>query len=117
MVRKKQLPEPDAPHREIAERLIAVRLANELEQSELCQSLNIQPNTYSQWESGKKRPNLDDAMRLCERFGVTLDWIYRGDPSGLPLRHADAILRYHTSVSSASPGGGFVADPERRAAS
>jgi antitoxin component HigA of HigAB toxin-antitoxin module len=36
--------------------------------------------------SGKKRLGLDSALLLCERYGVTLDWIYRGDYGSLPLR-------------------------------
>ena len=36
--------------------------------------------------SGKKRIGLDSALLLCERYGVTLDWIYRGDYGSLPLR-------------------------------
>jgi hypothetical protein len=29
---------------------------------------------------------------ICRTTGVTLDWIYRGDPSGLPLRLYRMIL-------------------------
>lgn len=28
-------------------------------------------------------------MKLCDEYSLTLDWIYRGDPSGLPYRMWD----------------------------
>jgi transcriptional regulator with XRE-family HTH domain len=70
---------------EIADRLRASRLALGIKPAELCRMTGIKPNTYSQWENAKGRPNLDEAMRLCDVLGYTLDWIYLGDPSGLPL--------------------------------
>jgi hypothetical protein len=36
--------------------------------------------------TGEKRLGLDSALILCERYHVTLDWIYRGDYGSLPLR-------------------------------
>lgn len=51
----------------------------------------IAPNTYNQWEKGKQPPALDQAIRLCDVHGLTLDWIYLGDASGLPLRITSRI--------------------------
>jgi transcriptional regulator with XRE-family HTH domain len=75
----------------IAERLENTRGALGLSQSELCAKTGIQRNTYNQWERGKQRPGLSQAMILCETFGITLDWIYRGDPGGIPARLNDKI--------------------------
>lgn len=68
----------------IAARLIATREALGLNQADLCTQAGIARNTYNQWEKGTNRPQLDYAIRPCERFGLTLDWIYRGIPSRLP---------------------------------
>ncbi len=40
-------------------------------------------------------------MKLCERYGLTLDYLYLGDPSGLPYKlHNDIrILRKQRNVS------------------
>ena len=54
---------------------------------------DIPKNTYSQYESGTRVPALPFAIRLCDRFELTLDWIYRGDPSGLKYTLADQIIR------------------------
>ena len=39
---------------------------------------------YHQFETGKRRLSLDAALALCRVYGLSLDWLYRGDPSGLP---------------------------------
>ena len=75
----------------IAANLKAAREALDLSPAELCRRTGIQPNTYSQWEGAKGRPSLDEALRLCAGLGYTLDWIYRGDPSGLPARIASRL--------------------------
>lgn len=75
----------------IAERLKVCRLALGLKPAELCRLTGIKPNTYSQWENGKGRPNLDEAMRLCDTLGYTLDWIYLGDPSGLTFNLSNKL--------------------------
>ena len=65
-------------------------------------SAGIPKNTYSQYESGKRVPRLDFALRLCDRYELTLDWIYRGDPSGLRYNLAEKInvLRLQRNTKS-----------------
>ena len=70
----------------IAERLIASRKAIGLKQAEYAERAGIPNNTYNQYEQAKGRPSLDFAYKLCDAYGLTLDWIYNGDPSGLPYR-------------------------------
>ena len=53
----------------------------------------IAGNTYSQYENGVRSPQLPFAIKLCERYELTLDWIYRGDPSGLKYNLAEQIIR------------------------
>lgn len=75
----------------IARRLIATRLALGLSQAALSRRTGVATNTYNQYEKEKGRPDLDNAMRLCDGLGITLDWIYRADASGLPARIADRL--------------------------
>lgn len=76
----------------IGDRLKRTREALQLTQAELCRRAGIAPNTYNQWEPKKDgspptgRPELDYAIKLCEALGYTLDWIYRGNPVGLPYQ-------------------------------
>lgn len=48
-------------------------------------------NTYNQYEKAKKLPSVRNAIALCEAHSLTLDWIFRNDPSNLPYKLADAI--------------------------
>lgn len=70
----------------VAKRLTTTREALGLSPAELCRQISIAPNRWSQYESGDRRITLAVAAKMCEQFAVTLDWIYRGDPSGLPTR-------------------------------
>jgi len=82
---------------QIAERLIATRKALGLNQTQLCRRAGILQSTWSNYEAaarsardGKERLiniiQLEWAFRLIDTFDLTLDWIYRGDASG--LRHS-----------------------------
>jgi transcriptional regulator with XRE-family HTH domain len=75
----------------IGARLAVTRDVVGLSQVEFARRAKIAPNTYNQYEQGKKRPSLANAIRLCEAYDLTLDWIYRGDPSGLRYDMAEAI--------------------------
>jgi len=71
-------------------RLEVARRVYRLSQVEFCTAVHISPTAYNSYEKGRKRPVIENAIALCERYDLTLDWIYRGDPSGLrkPLRDA-----------------------------
>jgi DNA-binding XRE family transcriptional regulator len=72
---------------DVADRLKLIRAAtNAGSQRVLAQRLKIEHSTYAQWEAGVNLIPVHEAVKLCVMFGVTLDWIYRGDVSGLPLR-------------------------------
>ena len=88
------MPKPKPPQSQvdqIAARLIASREALGLSQADLCRRAGIARNTYNQWETAKGPPRIDQAMKLCDALGYTLDWIYRGDPSGLPYQMASSL--------------------------
>lgn len=46
---------------------------------------------YNRFETGDRPLTLPIAMKLCHRWGLTLDWLYRGDPSGLQYKLANDI--------------------------
>lgn len=75
----------------IGRRLELTRQVFGLAQNDFCARAEIATNTYNQYERGKKRPTVENAIALCETYDLTLDWIYRGDPSGLRYNLADAI--------------------------
>lgn len=75
----------------IGERLRLTRQVTGLLQNAFCERAGIATNTYNQYERGHKRPSIENAIALCTAYSLTLDWIYRGDPSGLNYKTADAI--------------------------
>lgn len=68
----------------LANRLKITREALELTAAELCKIIKVKPNRWSQYEGGERRITLEVASKLCDEFGLTLDWIYRANPAGLP---------------------------------
>lgn len=83
----------DSP-RMIARRLTETREILGLSQAELCREIKITPNRWSGYENDtkKRKITLEVAIKLCDRYGITLDWIYRGDPAALPS-HIRAKIR------------------------
>lgn len=72
-------------------RLQLTRRALSLNQTEFAERADIARSAYTQYESGGKRPSIDNAIALCDAYALTLDWIFRGDLSGLEYRTANAI--------------------------
>ena len=71
-------------NKSIAKRLEMTRDALGKSAAEICREIRCKPNRWSQYEGGDRRITLEIADRLCEKYGITLDWIYRNNPSGLP---------------------------------
>lgn len=68
----------------LGKRLQLTREALQLSAADLCRRIDCKPNRWSQYESGERRITLEIADRLCDEFGVSLDWIYRGNRALLP---------------------------------
>lgn len=60
--------------------------------------------TYLNYENGY-RPGLREAIKLCEHYHLSLDWIYFGEPSALLSMPADVVdkIRNYKSVPSTKP--------------
>lgn len=69
-------------------RLLDLRRALELSQVELCKRADLSPSLYNMYETGRRRLTRDSALRLHDTFGVSLDYLFNGDRSGLPERLA-----------------------------
>ena len=71
-----------SPH-SIGERLSLMRNVFGMTQTDFGKGAGSKKSTYNQYEKGKERPSLDEAIKLCDKYGLTLDWIYLGDTRGL----------------------------------
>jgi transcriptional regulator with XRE-family HTH domain len=77
----------------IGKRLKAFREITGLSQKDFAARAGILDTTYNQYERGVSQPKIEYAYALCDTYALTLDWIYNGDPSGLPLRIANQLFK------------------------
>lgn len=75
----------------IAKRLRATQDALNLSATELCREIGEGTNAWSQYVNAKRPLTLRVADKLCSTYGLTLDWLFRGNRSGLPLDFAQRI--------------------------
>ena len=76
----------------IGRRLVVTRLAlNEKQPSIFAVSMKWSPQSLANWESGLCSPPFKHMTILKDTHAVTTDWIYFGDPSGLPKHVFDKI--------------------------
>jgi DNA-binding XRE family transcriptional regulator len=96
-VGSRRMPKNDRSIEAIGERLMLSRQVTGKTQGEYSAAAKIPQNTYNQYERGKARPTVDHANAICDVHKITLDGIYRGDPSGLQPDMLAAIkaLRAH----------------------
>lgn len=78
------------------------RTAIGMTQGAFAESAGLATNTYNQYEQGERLPLVENAIKLCERFELTLDWVYRGDPSGLKYNLAEQIIRLRRERNTSS---------------
>jgi transcriptional regulator with XRE-family HTH domain len=75
----------------VGRRLRRTRLLLGLDQQQFGTGARLSQPQYNQFENGKRLLTLHAALKLCDEYNLTLDWLYRGDPSGLPYRLATEI--------------------------
>lgn len=71
---------------DIARRIEALRNAFGMKGTEFAAAIGVTQPALSNYEAALRRPDIDVAFRIQARTGVTLDWLYSGDRSGLPRR-------------------------------
>lgn len=71
-------------HDGVAERVRWHRQLLGLTQQEYADAIGAQRSQVKNWEAGTRRPSIDFGLKLSARYGVTLDWLYRGRDEMLP---------------------------------
>lgn len=77
--------------KDVGQRLRVVREVLGLNQVEFGRRAGLAANTYNMIEGGTKLPSISVAIALCDAHGLTLDYIFRGDPSDLSAAVRRAI--------------------------
>jgi transcriptional regulator with XRE-family HTH domain len=73
-------------------RLRVARKALGLTAKALCTELNVEPGRWSHWENERHPPDIETMLALKHRHGVSLDWIFDGDPDRLPWHIGQGIV-------------------------
>ncbi len=69
---------------DIGQRLRSVRSAfSDFGQREWAEKHGFNQTQYNNWERGERRIPVEAAEKLCETYGLSLDFIYRGRRDGL----------------------------------
>ena len=55
-----------------------------LNQQQLADELGLQRNTISRYETGKREPDQETLLRLSDFFGVSVDYLLRGENKEAP---------------------------------
>lgn len=83
---------PKMDHEGIGARLDALRAATGLEKGVFAESCGIDPSSYSKIIAGKKALKVEMGFAVSERWGVPMDYLYRGSLEKLPPNLASTII-------------------------
>lgn len=90
------------PHsrEEIGRRLKATRQALGLRARDIHRATGIGESAWSQYENGRRFPDLLQILPFTDRFGISLDWIYRGIVTAMPFELAQNVLERLEATAS-----------------
>lgn len=63
----------------IGERIKFLRNSYQMNQSTFASAINISQASLSDLEKGKTKPSVDTLINISNAFGISLDWLVKGD--------------------------------------
>ncbi|AFA48220.1 helix-turn-helix domain-containing protein [Acetobacterium woodii] len=82
------------------DRLKSIRLKNDMTQEELGNLLNKSKNNISQYETGKREPDLETLNIISDYFKVSLDYLLGKSDDQIPVRNLDQDLNDELDTES-----------------
>ena len=76
-----------------------------LTQEYLAEQMEVSRQSVSKWESNSAYPEMDAILRLCDRFGVDMDTLLRGDVQTALAEDTAGYDRHMNAFSIAIAGG------------
>lgn len=58
---------------------------------EVAKDCNISPDLLGKYELGRNEPSIDTLILLADYYGVTIDYLLRGDSDGFYIRSEEYI--------------------------
>ncbi len=71
-----------------------------MQSKDFAAAADIEPKSYSQWESGNHRLSLSGALAIGAKYGVSLDWLYLGRLDTLPSNLRSALASSPLVITS-----------------
>ena len=65
--------------KEIGGNILQLRRQKKMKQKDIAILLGVSNRAVSKWESGKSYPNMEHIAELAKIFGVSVDYIMRGE--------------------------------------
>ena len=81
------------------ERLQEVRKRSGLTQEEFAEQLQVSRQSVSRWESGRGYPEMEKIIFICNRYGVTMDGLFKEEVPG----RSPAAVRAHARQRVVKP--------------
>ena len=75
----------------IGARIKQIRTVFDLSQVKIGRICGCGSTTVSNWEQGRQKPTIEQAQRLADRLGLTLDFIYLGRLGNIPYDTAKRL--------------------------
>jgi len=93
-------PEGRKHREEVGRRIKITREALEQRPSEFAARLGLSTQS-ALWniEKGVAYPSIDAILRACSEYGLTFDWVFRGQKSGLDQKTAAKISAVERSLN------------------
>jgi transcriptional regulator with XRE-family HTH domain len=63
-------------------------------QAEVAKALDISPQRLGNYITGTRPLDIETATEICDQFGLTLDFLYRGTMHTLPKEIYDGVYRF-----------------------
>ncbi len=98
----------------LGERLYALRTSREMSQGDLAEKLDVSRQTISKWENNMSIPELDKIIALSEVFGVSVDYIVKGEgeiPESVPTQISEPE---YEPVTEPTPVRTITIDPTKK---
>lgn len=94
--------------KQVAERVRHIRTMNKLTQEDFSDKVSIGIENYRSIEQGKNNLTIDNAIQICNEYGVSLDYIYRDGEYDNELFKALLDLRKYFKLSSQKLDNGLI---------
>ncbi len=77
---------------EIGQRLNLIRTWLEYSPKEFAKAIGAPQKQVLEWEEGNSMIPPEIAVQICNIFGITTDYLYRGDELGIPRDFASHVM-------------------------